>query len=140
MPHFQTQKPNLGKFLRASDWKLLIYCIAVWDILRTFGIFYDTGYILSSFVIFFRFWYDVPRKIWQPWLECQLLKFINVPNVMTKVIKKDIITFARRESADIGRELKVAADSNSYASTPPWHGLEAWKGHREAGSIKLVTF
>jgi hypothetical protein len=26
-------------------------------------------YILYSFGTFFRFWYHVPRKIWQPWLK-----------------------------------------------------------------------
>jgi hypothetical protein len=40
MVYFQTKNANLGKFLRALDWKLLIYFKAIWNILRTFGIFY----------------------------------------------------------------------------------------------------
>jgi hypothetical protein len=38
---FQTKNPNLGKFWRALDWKLLIYFMAIWNILWRFGIFYD---------------------------------------------------------------------------------------------------
>jgi hypothetical protein len=36
---FQTKNPNLGKFWRALDWKMLIYFMDIWNILRTFGIF-----------------------------------------------------------------------------------------------------
>jgi hypothetical protein len=49
--------------------------MAIWDILCRFGIFYGglgyfmtIWYILYSFGTFFRFWYHVPRKIWQAWL------------------------------------------------------------------------
>jgi hypothetical protein len=38
---FQTKNPNLGKFFRVSDWKMLIYFMAIWNILLIFGIFYD---------------------------------------------------------------------------------------------------
>jgi hypothetical protein len=38
---FQTKNPNLGKFWRALDWKILIYFMAIWNILRTFGKLYD---------------------------------------------------------------------------------------------------
>jgi hypothetical protein len=38
---FQTETPNLGKFLRALDWKVLIYFMAVCHILWTFGNFFD---------------------------------------------------------------------------------------------------
>jgi hypothetical protein len=55
---FQTKNPNLRKNSRASDWKILIYFMAVWNILRIFGIFCDHSvhfvfiwYILSGFVI-----------------------------------------------------------------------------------------
>jgi hypothetical protein len=41
MVSFQTQNPNLGKFWRALDWKMLIYFMAIWIILQTFGIFYN---------------------------------------------------------------------------------------------------
>jgi hypothetical protein len=33
------------------------------------------GYILCSFDTFFRFWYHVPTKIWQPWLEEEVSYF-----------------------------------------------------------------
>jgi hypothetical protein len=42
--------------------------MAIWNILRTFGIFYDhMVHFLFIWYILFRFWYQVPRKIWQPW-------------------------------------------------------------------------
>jgi hypothetical protein len=58
MVYFQTKNPNSGKFWGALDCKLLIYCMAIWNILRTFGIFYDhlvqfvfIWYISSCFCI-----------------------------------------------------------------------------------------
>jgi hypothetical protein len=61
MVYFQTKKPKLGKFRRVLDWKLLICFIAIWNILQTFGTFYDhlvhfmtIWYILCPFGTFFR--------------------------------------------------------------------------------------
>jgi hypothetical protein len=58
MVYFQTQNSNLGKFLRALDWKMLMYLMAICNFLQTFGTFYDhllppvfIGYILSGFGI-----------------------------------------------------------------------------------------
>jgi hypothetical protein len=39
---------------------MLIYCIATWNILQTFGTF------CAHLGHFFRFWYHARRKIWQP--------------------------------------------------------------------------
>jgi hypothetical protein len=41
MVYFQTKNPNLGKFLTALDWKMLINFMAIWNILWTFWVFYD---------------------------------------------------------------------------------------------------
>jgi hypothetical protein len=41
MIYFQNKNHNLCKFWRALDWKMLILFMAIWNILRTFGIFYD---------------------------------------------------------------------------------------------------
>jgi hypothetical protein len=41
MVYFQTKNPDLGKFKRTLDWKMLIYFMVIWNILETFGIFYD---------------------------------------------------------------------------------------------------
>jgi hypothetical protein len=41
MVSFQTKNPKLGKLWRASEGKMLIYFMAIWNILHTFGIFYD---------------------------------------------------------------------------------------------------
>jgi hypothetical protein len=59
MVSFQTKNTNLGKFWRALDWKTLIYFMAIWNILQTFGILYDhlihfvfIWYIFSVSLIF----------------------------------------------------------------------------------------
>jgi hypothetical protein len=35
---FQTKNPNLGKFWSALEWKMLLYFMTIWNILRPFGI------------------------------------------------------------------------------------------------------
>jgi hypothetical protein len=53
MVYFQTKNPNLGKFWRPLDWKMLIYFMAIWNILQTFGIFYGhLGYLMTMWYIF----------------------------------------------------------------------------------------
>jgi hypothetical protein len=37
---FQTKNPNLGKFLRVLEWKMLVYFMAIRNILQSFGVFY----------------------------------------------------------------------------------------------------
>jgi hypothetical protein len=41
MVSFQTKNPDFGKFWRALNWKMLIYFMALWNILQTFSIFYE---------------------------------------------------------------------------------------------------
>jgi hypothetical protein len=40
MVYFQAKNPNLGKFWRALEWKMLVYCMNIWNILRPFVIIY----------------------------------------------------------------------------------------------------
>jgi hypothetical protein len=40
MVYFKTENPNLGKFWMALDGKMLYFRV-MWNILLTFGIFYD---------------------------------------------------------------------------------------------------
>jgi hypothetical protein len=48
-------------------WSILL---SIWNILWTFGIFYDHSvHFVLIWYIFFQFWYHAPRKIWQPWSE-----------------------------------------------------------------------
>jgi hypothetical protein len=63
MVYFQTENPNLSKFSRALDWKLLIYFLPIWSIVWTLEIFCT---FFVDLVHIFRFWYRIPRKIWQP--------------------------------------------------------------------------
>jgi uncharacterized membrane protein SpoIIM required for sporulation len=65
MAYFQTQNPDLGKFWRVLQWKILVYYMSIWSILwlfsiHTFGIWYIlclfgmfNGYIFGIFVQFF---------------------------------------------------------------------------------------
>jgi hypothetical protein len=64
---FSNQK-KLGHILEGLRWEnvdigilgLLEYFMEIWDVLLPIGTF------CVHLVHFFRFWYDVPRKIWQP--------------------------------------------------------------------------
>jgi hypothetical protein len=67
MVFFHTKNPNLDKFRRVLDWKLLIYLMAILNILQTFGIFYDhlvqfvfIWYIFSGFGIMYQEKYGNP--------------------------------------------------------------------------------
>jgi hypothetical protein len=40
MVFFRTNNPNLGKFWMAFEWKMMVYFMVIWNILRSFGIFY----------------------------------------------------------------------------------------------------
>jgi hypothetical protein len=57
MVSFQTKNPKLGKFWRALAWKMLIYFMAIWNMLQKFGSFYD------HFVHFVFIWYIFPVLI-----------------------------------------------------------------------------
>jgi hypothetical protein len=50
MVYFQTQKPNLGKFCRALQWKVMAYSMAIWCVFSRFGIdIFPFGHIFSRF-------------------------------------------------------------------------------------------
>jgi hypothetical protein len=51
MAYFRTQDPNLGKFWRVSQEKMLVYFVAVWSILWPFGLF------CGHFIYFMVLWY-----------------------------------------------------------------------------------
>jgi hypothetical protein len=52
---FQTKNPNLGKFWRVLQWKILVYFMIIWSILRPLEIFY------GHLVYFVANWYISPR-------------------------------------------------------------------------------
>jgi hypothetical protein len=49
MAYFQTKNTNLGKFWRALEWKGLVYSLAVWYILWSFGNLVAIWYICLRF-------------------------------------------------------------------------------------------
>jgi hypothetical protein len=60
MAYFQTKNPNLGKFLRICNGKMLVYYEAIWSVFRPFVVFCGRS------VYFMAIWYVIPREIWQP--------------------------------------------------------------------------
>jgi hypothetical protein len=52
---FQTKNPDLGKFWRVLQWKMLMYFMNIWSILWPLEIFY--GHLVYFVVI----WYIFPR-------------------------------------------------------------------------------
>jgi hypothetical protein len=67
---FQTKNPNLGKFWRFLQWKIMLYFMAIWSI---WYILLHYGIFCGHLVCFDPFWYIVPRKIWQPCCQVCLL-------------------------------------------------------------------
>jgi hypothetical protein len=51
---FRTKNHNLGKFWRALEWKLLVYFMVIWNILRSFVIFY--GHLEYFTAIWYSLW------------------------------------------------------------------------------------
>jgi hypothetical protein len=73
---FEPKYPNLGKFWRVLQWKMLVKFINTWSILLSSVIFYGHWiYIVRGNLVYFSlFWFFVRRKIWQPCLrnlECR---------------------------------------------------------------------
>jgi hypothetical protein len=61
MVSFRTKNPNLEKFWRALDGKMLIHFRPIQNIVGIFGIFFDHLVHFSGFGVM-----KVRRKIWQP--------------------------------------------------------------------------
>jgi hypothetical protein len=62
MGYFKTKNPNFGKFWRSLDWKMLIYFMAIWNILWSFGIgiLRPFGIIYGRLVYVIVIWYIFP--------------------------------------------------------------------------------
>jgi hypothetical protein len=64
---FQTINPNLGKFWRVLQWKMLVYFMDTWSILRSFCyILWTFGLVRGILVYFSPFWYFAPKKSGNP--------------------------------------------------------------------------
>jgi hypothetical protein len=73
MVYFQTNKSQFGeKFWKDLEWKKFVYYMAVWNMLRP--IWYSLqpfGNLIGIWLYFLPFWYNVSRKVWQPWSPFQ---------------------------------------------------------------------
>jgi hypothetical protein len=52
MVYFQTKKSNLSKFWTVLQWKISVYVMPIWSILHQIDIFMAVWYILRSFGLF----------------------------------------------------------------------------------------
>jgi hypothetical protein len=49
MVYFRTKNSNLGKFWRAYEWTVLVNFMVIWNILRSFGMFYNSVVVWCIF-------------------------------------------------------------------------------------------
>jgi hypothetical protein len=54
MAFIQTKNPNMDKFWRALQWKMLVYFMAIWSILQLLGIF--CGHLVYFVAIWYMLW------------------------------------------------------------------------------------
>jgi hypothetical protein len=67
MVSFQTKNTNLGKFRRGLRLENVdIFYVHLEHFTDTGDVLWPFGTFCVHLVHFFRFWYNVPRKIWQP--------------------------------------------------------------------------
>jgi hypothetical protein len=54
MLYFKTKNPHLGKFWRVLQWKMLVYYMAIWSIIRLFSLFYGhLGICMLGHLVYF---------------------------------------------------------------------------------------
>jgi hypothetical protein len=95
---FSNSKSQFGLFLEGLRLENVDIIMSIWNILLSFGIFYDhlvhfvfIWYILCSFgtfcvplgSTFFPVWYHVPSKIWQPWWRTFFLSLIKKTKLLS---------------------------------------------------------
>jgi hypothetical protein len=92
MVYFYTKNPNLGKFWMCLQWKMLVYFMAIWSILRPFGIF--CGRLLYFMVIckvyFSRFGMLYQDKSGNPGGRHQKPYSNNISSLQRTIIVRDI--------------------------------------------------
>jgi hypothetical protein len=74
----------MGKFCSALDWKMSVYFMAIWNILRAFWIFFDDLVNIVFIWYIFPVLCHVPRRIWQPCFthDCILLRIFHLPPLL----------------------------------------------------------
>jgi hypothetical protein len=73
MVSFQTKNPNFGKFWKASEWKMFVYFMTIWNIFGHLVLFMAVFvYLVFDHLVYFsHFGMFGPRKIWQPWCRAR---------------------------------------------------------------------
>jgi hypothetical protein len=69
---FQTKNPDLGKFWRVLLWKIFVYCMTIWSILRPLEILFDhLVYFVVIWYIFLHFGILDQEKSGNPDMEME---------------------------------------------------------------------
>jgi hypothetical protein len=94
MAYFQTKNPNLGRFWRVLQWKM-VYFTVIWSILRPLGIFsgYLFGIIYDYLVYFPRFGMLYQKKSGIP---CSIHFLLNETLMKISMSKQNAIWLRRR--------------------------------------------
>jgi hypothetical protein len=99
---FQTKNPNLGKFWKYLQWKILVYFMTIWSIFRPCCIFYR---IVAYFVVI---WYISPVLV-----NC------TTQSLATLVMAMSCTTFkANREALRPTHGRRTAAAQENAAPFP----------------------
>jgi hypothetical protein len=94
---FKPKNPNLGKFWRVLQCKMLVCFWQFGYILWTFGI------VRGNLVYFFPFGYFVPRKIWQPWSPWQRCFHSMCDQQISPYFANNCLSIRRGQSYKNGR-------------------------------------
>jgi hypothetical protein len=96
MAYVQTKNPDLGKFWRVLQWKMLVYFImTIWPILRPFGIFWgNLVHCLVIWYIFSRFGMLSQDKSGSPaheWVRLALLSWKRLARLATDFLSSKVL-------------------------------------------------
>jgi hypothetical protein len=124
MAYFETKNPDLGKFWKVLQWKVLVYymsiwcryCMAIWYILWPLGGFY--GCLLH----FPPFWYVVPGKIWQPWLQWSVVGKVSIMKLkyFGSVCRNGFSTTAKKTSWSVISSNAVISRCKTWVISRAW--------------------
>jgi hypothetical protein len=109
---------------------MLVYSMAIW-------------YILWSFGVLIPFWYDIPRKVWQPWCSIFRWAWIRI-SFSLRIIYFQNIYYLRRKVLDTFSPQWRKFVQSSHTDVP-WQAISAPTVRRYfrfdiAGSREIKTY
>jgi hypothetical protein len=119
---FKTKNPNLGKFLRVLQWKMLKYFMDIGSILQQIGLFYDhlVCFMVIWYMYFSPFWYVAPRKIWHPWILKRNVRSVQPQHPSGKCHFWTSITFSKNKWESSGKAKHEWAHLTKFTTVKKW--------------------